>query len=193
MGFSSWPVDAGSGKIRPVRFLGKIFFSCYIMTTKNNTTDKEMSIKVDLHDKYDRKALAFINGNTSRGLISIKKSFVDQRRKYSSTVTGPLKPKYSRPFKKARAKAEFNDFFALESNETKLSGRSWTTYGHDVNDYPSIKGHSCDINTRLNTLIPIAKNRMNHHDQNDELWKERLRQPRNGVIRHIVKVQSRYG
>ena len=126
MGFSSWPRDAGPGKIRPVRFLGKIFSSCYIMTTKNNSTDNQMSIKVDLHDKYDRKALTFINGFDRYGLISIKKSFVDQRRKFSSTVTGPLKPKYSRPFKKARAKAEFNDFFALESNETKLSGRSWT-------------------------------------------------------------------
>ena len=138
------------------------------MATKNNATDKEMSIKVDLHDKYDRKALTFINGNTSHGLISIKKAFVDRRRKYSSTVTGPLKPKHTRPFKKARAKAEFNDFFALESNETKLSGRSWTTYGHDVNDYPSIKGHSCGIDTRLDTLIPIAKNRMNHYDENNE-------------------------
>ena len=87
MGFSSWPVDAGSGKIRPVRFLGKIFSSCYSMTTKNSTIDKEMSIKVDLRDKYDRKALSFINGNTSHGLISIKKAFVDRRRKYSSTVT----------------------------------------------------------------------------------------------------------
>ena len=94
-----------------------------------------MSIKVDLRDKYDRKALTFINGFHRYGLISIKKSFVDRRRKYSSTVTGPLKPKYTRPFKKARAKAEFNDFFALESNETKLSGRSWTTYAHDISSH----------------------------------------------------------
>ena len=50
------------------------------MTTKN---DKEMSIKVDLRDKYDRKALTFINGFHRYGLISIKKSFVDRRRKYS--------------------------------------------------------------------------------------------------------------
>jgi len=135
------------------------------MTTKN---DKEMSIKVDLRDKYDRKALTFINGFHRYGLISIKKSFVDRRRKYSSTVTGPLKPKYTRPFKKARAKAEFNDFFALESNETKLSGRSWTTYTHDISSHPRIKGHGCSINERLNTLIPIATNRMNHHSENNE-------------------------
>ena len=122
---------AESKNFPPVRFLADFFFLVYnyTMTTKN---DKEMSIKVDLRDKYDRKALTFINGFHRYGLISIKKSFVDRRRKYSSTVTGPLKPKYTRPFKKARAKAEFNDFFALESNETKLSGRSWTTYTHDI-------------------------------------------------------------
>ena len=113
-----------------------------------------MSIKVDLRDKYDRKALTFINGFHRYGLISIKKSFVDRRRKYSSTVTGPLKPKYTRPFKKARAKAEFNDFFALESNETKLSGRSWTR-AHATKITRGSKAAA--YKQRLNTLIPIAK------------------------------------
>ena len=76
---------AESKNFPPVRFLTDFFFLVYnyTMTTKN---DKEMSIKVDLRDKYDRKALTFINGFHRYGLISIKKSFVDRRRKYSSTV-----------------------------------------------------------------------------------------------------------
>ena len=59
----------------------------YTMTTKN---DKEMSIKVDLRDKYDRKALTFINGFHRYGLISIKKSFVD-RSEPTAQMTGEEK------------------------------------------------------------------------------------------------------
>ena len=142
------------------------------MNSKNNSTTKIMPMQIDLYDNYDRKALTFINGNTQRGLVAIKKSYVDKRRRGADTISGPIKAKYTIPFKKARAKIEFNDYFDMGDDITMKSGRRWKTYEHDFNSKTSVnlKQLECCLTPTdcVNRLIPIVENRIKHYDVQDD-------------------------
>jgi len=131
-----------------------------------------MPMQIDLYDNYDRKALFFIYGKTQRGLVAIKKSYVDKRRRGADTISGTIKAKYTQPFKKARAKIEFNDYFDMEDDIIMKSGRRWKTYDHNFKSKTSenLKQLECCLTPidRVNRLIPIVENRLNHYDIIDD-------------------------
>ena len=84
---------------------------------------------VDMSDKYSRRALLEINGMNHR-TWSVKRTYVDKRHK-GWRHKNPLKEKYVRSFKKARARIEFNDHFDC-STSIKANKRKEITYKHDV-------------------------------------------------------------
>ena len=92
--------------------------------------DDDNIMFVNMYDKYSRKALVELNALNTR-TSRVKKAYVDKRVKGWS-YKNPLKDKYVKPFKMARARVEFSDHFEC-SKTVKANKRQEILYKHHVN------------------------------------------------------------